>query len=150
MDLKNSASPITECEICLVEEQFRFKFPQALRDLYLLHNGGQPLKSRFTGRLGPQTVHRLLPIKHGSHTVVDSLQRLKIESSLLPDGLVPFAIDRGGNFFCFSISSDQFGAVYFLDMDHLKPEDPKSAVTWLAESVKSFFDCLTDKKMASN
>ena len=58
-------------------------------------------------------------IKYGSLLLSDALEDLKIVETILPNYLIPFAIDEGGNQFCFSTEYHDFAKifVFYLDTD---------------------------------
>ncbi len=110
----NSRLAITDSDLSEVEQRFAFKFPPEFRAFYLGTNGGQPDLNRFVDDKGPCIVHEFLPIKHGGTGVVrleTSIQRVRVERDLLPKHLIQFAVDPGGDYYCFSIRQAELGAV---------------------------------------
>ncbi len=144
--LRNAAPPIVAADLDEVENRFGFRFPQELRLLYLHYNGGRPENDRFVDDNGQCIIHDILPIKHGGRprgTLERTIQLVKCERHLLPDYLVPFAIDPFGNYYCFSVRSEDGGGVFAFRMD--RAGEPQLAIEFLAPSIGSFLDSLQRK-----
>ena len=91
-------------------------------------------------------MHEFLPIKHGNKglTLEATIHRVKLDQSLLADHLVPFAVDPGGNFYCFSVREDNFGEIFLFLMDYY--DNPKRSTEYLTSSLRDFLAGLTVKK----
>ena len=130
-----------------IEQRFGFKFPQAFREHYLVHNGGSPDKNRFAGENGRFIVHDFLPMKRSALVTLDTLettvQCLKIDQQLIPVHLVPFAVDPGGDYYCFCTRQDEEGSIYLYRMDHFR--EPERAAEYLAPSLGEFLSGLRKK-----
>ena len=140
----NSQRPLTESELGEIEQQFNFRFPKDFRELYLHFNGGRPEKSRFIDEKGPCIFHELLPIKYGNplNILETSIRRVKIDNALLPDHLVQFGVDPGGDYFCFSSRESDFGSIYLYHMDR---RDSSRAIEYLTGSLNEFLRKLVVK-----
>jgi len=128
--------PVTKRDLDKVEKRFNFSFPQALRNHYLRINGGSPERCLFPKDDDYCVVHEFLPIKLGEDTLEETLQDLVIERHVIPGYLVPFAIDPGGDFYCFSIRKKDFGAIFLFVGDYF--DDLDEAVVHLAKSFPVF------------
>jgi hypothetical protein len=119
INFKYNSPPLKASDIDEVESRFGFKFPQEFRELYLQCNGGRPERDRFVDERGTCIIDEFLPIKRGKYgpPLEDAIQHVKIDKALLPDYLVPFAIDPGGQYYCFSTRSADFGAICLYRMD---------------------------------
>lgn len=104
---------ITASDLDNFEQRFGFIFPAVIREQYLKYNGGCPDRNRFTGAKGTFLVHDFIPIR----MLEKLIQWLKIDQKVLPDGLVPFANDPFGNFYCFSVSQEDFGAIFWCEAE---------------------------------
>ena len=115
-----------------------------VRDFYLAANGGRPEKDRFVYSEQMCTIQEFLPIKHRRKglTLEANLERVK---SLLPDHLIPFAVDPGGDYFCFSTRLEEFGAIFAYRMDC---HDKSKATKLLAASLTSLIGGLVTKAEA--
>jgi hypothetical protein len=143
----NTKSPVTGADLDDVERRFAFRFPPEYREFYLHTNGGQPDPNRFTDAGGPCIVHEFLPIKYGgmgASTLEASVHLLKVERHLLPEHLVQFAVDPGGDYYCFSVRRDELGAVYLFHMDCYS--NPNNAAEYLAGSLGEFLSKLKKKE----
>ena len=142
---KYTSTPLVAAELDEVEQCLGFRFPPGFRDLYLQFNGGRPEKDRFVDDKGPCIVDSFLPIKYAIpalSTLELSFRRVKIDQSLVPDHLVPFAVDPFGNYYCFSIREQDVGAIFLVLMDK---HDPQSAIEYLTPSLSSFLAELRTK-----
>ena len=126
---------ITEEEIKEVEERFEIVFPKVLRDFYLEHNGDY-IKNCFffinENEYSVQDMHYIKIEKEASVEVVLQWQR---EDGLVPNDLVPFAYDMGGESFYWSTENQ---GVYFLDI-----EDPCIA-NKICNSIEKFFKIIEE------
>ena len=127
INFTRTGSPLAPADLDEIEQRFGFKFPHVFREHYLSYNGGNPDKNRFVGENGRYIVHDFLPIKGSPLGTLDTLettiQCLKIDRQLIPTQLVPFAVDPGGDYYCFSLRPDEVGAIYLFRMErYLQPE----------------------------
>ena len=126
-----------------IQEQLNFRFPESMRQFYLSHNGGVPHPNCFQLDDDYWQVNEFLPIKFGRKGSLfeDTYNRLVTEGQdFFPRDLVPFAVDPGGDVFCFRISSGDVGAIYcWVAENHATPE---TATVRLAESFESFLEQL--------
>jgi hypothetical protein len=121
ISFKFMSLPIVPADIDEVEKRLGFVFPQEFRDHYLAYNGGRPSKDRLVHDGGTCVVDAFLPIKYGRpelSTLEQSFRRIKSTRLPLPEYLVQFAIDPGGDYYCFSIRPNEPGAIYLVHMDH--------------------------------
>ena len=142
-----SSARVDDADIDAVEEQFGFRFPAEIRDIYKRSNGGRPVPDRYVGVGGTEIVDTFLPIKNSTATLSTmerSIQRVKISRQLLPDHLIPFAVDPFGSYFCFSLREPEFGAIYIFRMDRC--EEPQRAAKFLAASISDFLSQLSTKQ----
>ncbi len=117
----HAAAGLLPSDLDHVEQQFAFCFPQAVREHYLGHNGGCPDKNRFSNERGTYTVDSFIPVKSSALPTVPTLEiileRLKTVDGATPWQLVPFADDPCGNFYCFSVRQEDFGAIYWFEAE---------------------------------
>jgi hypothetical protein len=150
INFQYTSVPVTAADLEEVENRFGFKFPAELRDHYLQFNGGHPEPDRFVDQKGgAYVVDTFLPIKNaipGLNTLEGSIQWIKVEQCLLPQHLVQFAVDRGGDYYCFSTREEDFGVICLFRMEYC--DNPTRATRHLASSFKSFLAGLTTKEAA--
>jgi hypothetical protein len=143
-DFINTKTSLTSCELEKVERLLGFLFPASFRRHYLAYNGGQPQKKLFRKTADEAyIVHEFLPIKYGQQRTLfeDAYRHLKIDQKLLPEYFVPFAVDPGGDFYCFSIRDHDNGSIWL--WAHEFYDDPDKSITFLADSLKDFVEQLT-------
>lgn len=142
-------------DIAEAEQEIGRELPNAFRRHYLQYNGGTPSLSYVPGDSAwePVEIATFFPIKFNEvegnlkRTLVEGKYRYMVEKGVVPNGLLPFAGDHGGNFFCLELST---GAVYFFATDSFDPdstssENQKRAMRLLAHSFDEFLKMLTDE-----
>lgn len=77
---------------------------------------------------------------------VENMLRLLREDEAIPNRLIPFADEDGGNLFCFSVREEDYGAIYYYDHEFEYGEDPEDHVTYLAESITIFINSLVEEE----
>jgi hypothetical protein len=128
---------ISDQDIDNVEHAYSFVFPKQFRDHYLRYNGGSPNKYLFKRDDVIFVVHQFLPIRYGRHRFEESFRNLKVEASILPADLVPFGMDPGGDYYCFSTGPKQYGSIWMYRGEY---DDPASAREKLADSLVEFIE----------
>lgn len=135
-----SFKTISEADVQHVEQMLGFKFPQAIKDFYLRFNGMQ-LVVNCCIALGDSY------IKVGDFNEInaenqgmDFIEMYKVGlTEFWPDHLIPFAYDEGAHEFCFSIDTNDFGAIYFHNSEWTgEPEE----IQFLAKDFLSFLAAL--------
>jgi hypothetical protein len=136
---------VSESDLEHIQNRFGFIFPREFWVHYLEYNGGSPDKYVYNYQDRLLIVQELLPIRHGTKNCLfeDTYYDLKIERMVIPEHLVPFAIDPGGDYFCFSLQDDDIGAIYFFIGEYA--ESPERAIIRLASSLKEFIDSLIEE-----
>lgn len=127
---------ITEADLGAVELSLHFAFPGAFRSHYLRYNGGSPTNCIFKKDDVVYVLHEFLPVKYGKHLFEQSFRSLKVEDEIIPVHLVPFAVDPGGDYYCFSVSDEDGGAIWIYRGEY--SDDPDRAVQFLARSLEEF------------
>ena len=128
---------IVESDLLEIEENLKFKFPNDIKRHYLFYNGGYPERYVFRKNDKLYVVQEFLPIKYGAQGCLfeDTFIALKKEKKILPDYLIPFAINPGGDYYCFSINENELGAIYIFFGEF---DDPKRSIIFLSISLKDF------------
>lgn len=117
----HAASRLLPSDLDDVERRFDFCFPRVVREHYLGHNGGCPDKNRFSNERGTFIIDSFIPVKASALPTAPILetvlQRLKAVAGTTPWQLIPFADDPCGNFYCFSVGQEDFGAIYWFEAE---------------------------------
>jgi cell wall assembly regulator SMI1 len=113
------------------------RLPEDYRNFLIEHNGGSPEEYLvcWPGSSEPCEVwNDSLGLHNGpTYARLDSVANgLK---DYLPEGVLPFASDPGGNHFCIGISGEYTGKIYF--WDHEEP-DSKKSISLLSDSFSNF------------
>jgi len=135
---------ITDADLDQVEQSYGFLFPRAIRLHYLKYNGGSLQKYLYKADDTVFVVHEFLPVKYGKHRLEDSLHNLKDNDKVLPRYLVPFAMDPGGDYYCFSTRDVDKGTIWFYIGDY--HDEPQKAVQYVAKSLSEFIHGMTEEE----
>jgi len=147
--VSDPAQALTAADIREVEQAVGIELPTDLRRHYLWGNGGFAIRSEFIvpDRDLEYDVAAWKPMKYRGYAdemrFEDSYQLLVRDKKLIPDHLVPFAINGGGDFFCMDRSTQ---AIVFYAMDSCA--DPKAATRLLTGSLREFLDVLVTEEEA--
>lgn len=142
-EISDSARSLSQVDLGEVEEELGFEFPEAVRRFYVATNGGVPDRAVFSNAGEEFLVNEFLSIRHGQKglRVEDVYTSLTSDSTNpFPRFLVPIAMDPGGDFLCFSLRSNERGAVYAYRNEYFDNES--EAVVFLAASLDQFLDGL--------
>ena len=89
----------------------------------------------------------LIPVRERFKRPLEKrLELLRADDGVIPDWLIPFAEEGGGNLFCFSVRESDPGAIYYYNHEFEYGEDPEEHITWLAESLTAFLNALTENE----
>ncbi|WP_049973836.1 SMI1/KNR4 family protein [Azospirillum sp. B4] len=113
---------ISLLEMAEIESGLQFKMPKAFKEHYARYNGGVPESPNFDPEdddLESLEVSEFLPLKYPTDDdrTLEKTYASLVARDVLPDDLLPFALDWGGNFFCL----DRDGQVYFYTTDSWRP-----------------------------
>lgn len=126
---------LTEVDLAWLEATTRIRLPREVREHYLCFNGGEPENPLYVA--GDQTfvVQEFFPIRHGPRgtNLEDHHRSLVEQDGIIPAGMIPFARDPAGDFFCFDSAT---GAVSLFRAEHLP--DRQRCITRLAPSFAEF------------
>jgi cell wall assembly regulator SMI1 len=149
---------LTADDIRGAESEVGLPFPADFKQHYLRYNGGIPALPCYpaTEEWEPLEVSTFFPIKYhaaendAKRTLVEGKYNFMRERDVIPEGLLPFAGDHGGNFFCLDLKN---GGVYFFATDAFDPElsmeeNQEKAKRWLSNSFEEFLSLLTDEEGA--
>lgn len=112
------------------ENEFQVKLPIELKELLLKYNGGV-----FDGEMQDYAFGLLMPIKYGINTLEESIDTLQITEEHIPKEEIPFADDQGGNVFTISTKEEDYGKIYYWEMDVGEPRR-----NFVANSLNDFFE----------
>lgn len=142
--LANTKEHITESDLTAIEQKYKFQFPHEIKEHYLRYNGGTPKKSLFIDEDGYTfVVNNFLPIKYGNSTLEETLDFLRLDQ-ILPEWLIPFADDPGGDLYCFSIDEEELGAIYYWSHEYDIEDDPEEHICYLCDSLTEFIEKLVN------
>lgn len=113
--LRRVGPALTVDDVRSAERQLGAPFPTEVAQHYLAANGGVPENQWWDDGEYEYDVTHVLPLRTPlpDGRSVESTHALLVGKGMVDPGLVPFAVDGGGNYFCF----DADGAVYFVAAD---------------------------------
>lgn len=121
--LVDPSPAVTADELSDIEAALGITFPDVLKSLWLVSNGGMLEEGRrvYQSEQYENDIKYFLPIlrakKPGLLTADDYYRTLVLEKKILSANLLPFAIDGGGFPFCMRMED---GAVYFASLESQK------------------------------
>ena len=133
--------PLTNADLIEVEKAFHFTFPSEFRRHYLRYNGGSPERNLFKKNNRIFVVQEFLQIKFGTREFEETFRDFKIDNEILPKNLVPFAVDPGGDYYCFSIGDEDRGSIWFYVGEYHDQQD--RAAEYLTKSLPAFLEGMT-------
>lgn len=150
---RGCSAPIDNAALDASEAALEKKLPIPFRQHYLKYNGGIPEDNLFPGNEAwePLEAAGFYPIKK-NRNAANSQNSLLVDhyhfmrsKEVIPENLLPFAHDPGGNFFCLDLAdgSVNFYATDGFDPDLSAAENFDKARRRLAGSFDSFMDQLT-------
>lgn len=135
---------LNQSEIEEAERKMSVIFPDEFKKHYLEYNGGYPEKDIYVWSDGGRTtINTFSSIKYdGFQNLENSYRNLTVLEQYLPVGVIPFATDDGGNFFCISAREKDYGNIYYCNNDDYNTEDKEECLTKLGDSFRAFVDGL--------
>ncbi|KFN02010.1 WXG100 family type VII secretion target [Bacillus clarus] len=117
------------------------------KEHYLTYNGGEPERYVFVDEDGEEyIVTQFIPIKYDEESgrnLEYCLDTLRV-GKVLPDWLIPFADETGGDLYCFSLKEGEEGSIYYWSHEYEFGEDPEEHVFYLTNSLKTFIDSMVE------
>lgn len=113
--VENVNSLISESELAAAEAEMKIAIPASYRSFLLQHNGGLPSPDivDIPGlRESPTDIQIFFGI--GARTqACDVIWNFQMYLGRIPADWIPIACDSGGNLFCISAGSTDFGQVFY-------------------------------------
>jgi len=129
-----------------IEQALNIDLPIEFKEHYLNYNGGYPENDIYTwANGGKTTINAFASLKYPSLgiSLEDTYRDLVLLEKYLPIGIVPFATDDGGNFFCISVRDKDFGAIYYCNNDHYNIKNKEECLSAIDKSFKHFINNLS-------
>jgi hypothetical protein len=145
--IENGENSINESDINNFEKRFNLKLPKDYREFLLKNNGGKPTFRKFITvcKKIKSSIMLFFPIAEIETENLERNYLLFNQGNKTPKNLVPIGHDPIKNQICISVEGEDFGYVYFWDMDeevNLVPSY-KNMVP-IAKSFTEFIDCLSE------
>lgn len=125
-----------------IQDEYKITIPKDLSSHYIKYNGGCLEKNWFINNEGDQYVlHEFLfiGVKNKIGNFEECVYDFKIDMNILPDNLVPFAIDEGGAYYCM----DTGNMSIFLWLPEFY-DDKKHATRFVAKSLQEFISGMNE------
>lgn len=136
MDIKAPAPAITADDLQQAEFSMGVVLPKDLKEFYLKNNGGRSTRNLFELNGNDYKVNEFLTIKYGPDTIEETYKDIFVENAEMPNQLVPFASDAGGDYFCFDTAKESYGRIVFFESEYY--DNLSRAVIELASSFSEF------------
>ncbi len=137
---------ISDCEKAFIgdlielEAEYDFIFPDELKLFYSQYNGGKPRKRAVCLQEGDW---RSSTRFHGFYSIKlafeKALKNVYFEEWWIK-GFIPFGYDEGGETFCFSTRTHDYGCIYYFMSDCIDDENPENAFLKVSESFSQFIN----------
>ena len=152
----NCEKKIERADIAKIEEKLSITLPDDFVSHYLHLNGGTPEKSWWDcdEDFEPVEVAGFKPFVYNAQTnddprsLIDGCYISMLAREVIPNNLLPFANDWGGNFFCLNL--DNYSIVYFatdsFDEDLTMQENHTKLQRYLTNSFSKFVNGLVTEE----
>lgn len=120
LSLEDSQEPVLEEEIVDLERMISAQLPFDFKQFLKAHNGGYvqrnisfPIHDNQHGDMGLLREFYYLKPKRSYRDLGDIRNKISVFKDRMPQHLVPFACDPGGNQLCLSVREKDYGTIYF-------------------------------------
>ena len=155
MQILKSGIKIDLVEIRHFEGIIGYFLPESFKDFYLNSNGGIPCKGWWDGTddYDAVRVKKFKPLAGSRHVeehdtaFMENCYLAMVKRNVIPKRLLPFAIDVGGNFFCFDLIEGNvcYYTTDSFDSDASIAVNQAKACRWLEKSFQDFIQNLKDE-----
>lgn len=140
IDLQGGKSAVSKDYLKKIESDLKIQIPLEVVDFYLKYNGGYCEKNTFFIDGDGYKINEFLPFGGVGDCIESTYREVFLENDEMPDNLVPFASDSGGDYFCFESSGKNVGRIVFFESEYY--DDPDQAVVVLSASFSEFIEQL--------
>lgn len=148
IQIHDSRPALTVLDIQKLEEKLDISLPSDYRSFLLSYNGGKPDPAAFPLPENPVDTHAMVDWFYCIHDgdPYDLETFLNIMTTRIPNGLLPIAIDPGGNQICIQVVGDERGKIYFWDHEEEPFHDPQDydGTLLIANNFSEFLDSFTE------
>lgn len=142
--IKSDNVTISEEDLIKIEKEYDFKFPNDLREFYLIYNGGMPERNEVYLELedwnATTKFHGFYAIKKNGQCPLEKILKTNYHEEWWIRWLIPFGYDEGGEDFCFSIRESDYGSIYYVSSDCIDEDNPEETLILVADSFKKFIN----------
>jgi cell wall assembly regulator SMI1 len=131
LHFKEVSDPLTAADLAAIENQLGISLPLPLKEHFLKYNGGYPEKDNYIWSDGTlTTINCFGSFKSKGFFNIEALYiDLVVAENYISSGILPFATDDGGNFFCISCRKIDTGFIYYFNHDHYDVTSKEKALT---------------------
>lgn len=141
MNSIDKKSPASTRGLKSLEKTINNSLPVAMTNFYNRHDGGRFDNHIYTHNGDIFRIQQFLSIDGGNDSVEQTYRDVFLNNSLTPGGLLPFAVDSSGDYFCVSLRAETKGAIIFFDSEYY--DQPDRCQIFLASSFETFVFKLT-------
>lgn len=108
-----------------------------MREHYLMYNGGYPKKPVFTDKNGEEyIVDWFIPVRRGKgRSIEKTLELLREDDGVIPEWLIPFADEDGGEISSVSASEDPTLALSIITITSLNTARTRRSISPIWQSL---------------
>jgi len=141
VNFEKSGRQLSDMDFTWLEAQIGLALPPDVRAHYSTFNGGEPENYLYVTGKDRYVVQEFFSIRYGKpgHNIEDNYRELARNEKIIPNRLVPFAIDPAGDFYCFDSVT---GHISIFRSENLP--DLQKCITFLANSMSDFVEGLVE------
>ena len=128
------------------EQIINYRLPEDYRNYLLNFNGAKPINTvcNISDTEGETSLHDMLGIHDGPYFA--KLEPVFGDNNITREnGLIAFANDQGGNYFCICLRPEHYGEIYFYDHE-VSYDNKIENLVKLENSFIKFIECLVSKE----
>jgi SMI1 / KNR4 family (SUKH-1) len=149
INFEYSYRDITEQDIKNFEVKYNVQLPESYKNFLLSHNGGKTDRRRFTTSdenkegIVTSSIMLFFPLSSEIENNLESMYSFYNIGSIVPGNFLPIGIDPGDSLICLAIKGDDFGYVYYCDLDYFE-EDNELKEEFIRVISKDFQDFVNE------
>ncbi|SEI46981.1 SMI1/KNR4 family protein [Pseudomonas sp. NFR16] len=155
LHFSKSGTAIEDFDLIELQKVIRHELPDSFKKFFLKNNGGVPDRDWWDSgdEYEPIRVKKFKSVAvagaddAGETKYLGGCYLAMTSREVVPQTLLPFAIDDGGNFFCLDLSDGNvcFYAIDAFDSDSSFSTNHARAYRWLAASFEAFINGLVNE-----
>lgn len=144
-DFEYRGPTLRKRELTALEKKLGVRLPDAYREFLLRINGGRPrtLDAFDIGKKNSSLINMLYSMRRDDDEEEFTIyQEHLLFEDRIPKDLLPVGEDQGGSQICLGIGKENYGKVFFWDMEYEDEQPTYDNVYPIADSFAEFLDSL--------